>query len=170
MLLKIWPFKSKKRQQYGKNRGNAAIEFAIVAPVFFTLLLGIFELGAIMLVKSSLEIAILQVSRFGRTGAIVAGQTQQQTATSLAATYSLGLVDATKLKLTVTPYASFSAMPSPSQFPTNGTQNFGTGNQPVLYTLSYDWPFFTPFIGQLLSSNGTSMTLTASTVVENEPF
>jgi len=171
MLLKRWLFRPEKREKYiKKDRGAAAIEFALVSPAFFLLLMGIFEVGAVMLVKSSLETAILQVSRYGRTGDTVTGQTSQQTALSLATQYSFGLVDPSQLVLTVTPYANFAAIPPVAQAPNNGTQNFGGTSQPVLYTLSYNWKFFTPLVGKLLAPNGTSITLTASTVVENEPF
>lgn len=172
MALKWWGFKlNKKKNCLSSTRGSAAIEFAIIAPAFLLLFMAIFEIGAIMLVKSSLELSVLQVSRFGRTGSVVAGETSQQTATSLATQYSFGLVDPAKLILTVTPYASFSAIPPLAQAPSTGVQNFGTGNQAVLYTLSYNWNFFTPFlVGKLLSKNGTSINLQASAVVMNEPF
>ncbi|MBY0292905.1 MAG: pilus assembly protein [Alphaproteobacteria bacterium] len=161
--------KREKKLLFRASEGVTAIEFAIVAPVFFVVFLGIFEVGAIMLVQTSLETSILQISRFGRTGDTVAGQTPQQTALSLASNYSFGLVNPNQLVLTVTPYSSFSAMPSLAQAPTTGTQDFGGSKQAVLYTLSYNWQFFTPLVGTLLSPNG-SLKLTASAVVQNEPF
>ncbi|MBY0502079.1 MAG: pilus assembly protein [Alphaproteobacteria bacterium] len=151
------------------TRGATAVEFALLAPVFFIIFLGIFEIGAVMAVQTTLELAVLEVSRFGRTGSVVAGQTAQQTAGSLVSAYSLGLVDSSKVVLTVTPYSSFSAMPLRSQAPTNGSQNFGASNQPVLYTLSYKWNYFTPLVGKLLSSAG-STTLISTAVILNEPF
>ena len=171
MILKQWSLKRKEASKRLFNtKGSTAIEFAIVAPVFLLLLIGAFEVGAIMLVKTTLETAVYQVSRFGRTGSSVAGQTPQQVAVSLADEYSFGIVNASNLVLTVTPYASFSAMPTLNAAPNTGVQNFGTANQAVLYTLSYNWNFFTPLVGKYLSPNGTSITLTASAIVENEPF
>jgi len=163
--------RDKEKNLLSDNKGSAAIEFALVSPVFFLLFIGVFEVGAVMLVKTSLETAILEVSRFGRTGSIVAGQTQQQTAVALADQYSFGLVDPSKLVLTVTPYASFSAIPLLATAPNTGTQDFGVGKQPVLYTLSYNWIFFTPLVGKYLSPTGNNaILLTASAVIENEPF
>ena len=171
MKLKWWKTKVESKNSYlSNNKGTAAIEFAIVSPAFFLLFIGILEIGSIMLIKTTLEKAIFQVSRFGRTGGSVAGQTSQQVAVGLATQYTFGLVDPSKLVLTITPYANFSSMPSLGQAPTTGVQNFGAGNQPVLYTLSYDWNFFTPLVGKYLSQNGTSMKLTASAVIQNEPF
>ena len=163
--------KPNKEERYlSESKGTAAIEFALISPVFFLLFMGIFEIAAIMLVRTSLEGAILDVSRFGRTGSVVTGQTAQATATDIVDQYTFGLVNPANLVLTVTPYASFAAMPTVANAPTTGTQNFGAANQDVLYTLSYNWTFFTPLVGKFLSTNGTSITLTASAVVENEPF
>lgn len=169
--MRWWDVKLSKIKRYlFQSKGNTAIEFAIIAPAFFILFIGIFEVGSIMLVRTSLETAVFQASRFGRTGGSNAGETPTQTAISLVNTYSFGLVDPSKLVLTVTPYTSFAAMPLLGAAPTSGTQNFGTANQAVLYTLSYNWTFFTPLVGRLLSTNGTSIPLTASAVVQNEPF
>ncbi len=172
MLCKLWPFRSKKgKGNIESTRGTTAVEFALIAPVFFLILLGIFEFGMVVLIQTSLETSILQVSRFGRTGSVVAGQSAAQTAIALADQYSFGLVNPANLVLTVTPYASFAAIPPLATAPTTGAQNFGKSSQPVLYTLSYNWNFFTPLVGSVLSPNGTgSITLTASAIVQNEPF
>lgn len=150
------------------TQGTASLEFGIIAPVFFLLFIGIFEVGAILLVQKSLETAVLQVSRFGRTGDTVTGQTPQETAASLVDTYSFGLVDPSDLVLTVTPYASFSDVPSLGDAPDNGTQDFGTAEQIVLYTLSYRWSFFSLLVGTAMGVG--SLDLKASTIIVNEPF
>lgn len=167
MLFRNWPLNFIKKAS--DTKGTAAIEFALISPVFLVLLIGVLEVGILMLVQTSLEMAVLQVSRYGRTGSTVSGQTSSQVALSLASTYSFGFANPAQMKLTVVPYASFSAIPPLSQVPLTGTQNFGTASQPVLYILSYDWTFFTPLIGKLISSTG-SINLTASTVIQNEPF
>ncbi|MBS0272581.1 MAG: pilus assembly protein [Proteobacteria bacterium] len=167
MLLKWWPVKFIKRSC--DNRGGAAIEFGLISPVFFVAIIGIFEVGAMMLIQASLEMAVLQVSRYGRTGSSVAGQTSAEVAASLASTYSYGFVNPSLMQLTVVPYSSFSAIPPLSQVQVTGTQDFGLSKQPVLYVLSYDWNFLTPFVGQLLSSTG-SITLKAVAVIQNEPY
>lgn len=46
------------------NRGAAAIEFAIVGPLLFTLLLGIVEMGRMFYVRESLEYATEQAARY----------------------------------------------------------------------------------------------------------
>lgn len=159
----------RKRKFFNRHdKGDTAVEIALVAPAFFLLFMAIFEMGALMLVKSSLETAILQVSRFGRTGDSVTGQTPTQTAQALVQQYSFGLVNLGKLKLNVTPYPSFAAMPSLAQAPNNNTQDYGKASQPVMYTLTYDWTFFTPLIGNFFKNK--TYTIIASAVIQNEPF
>jgi len=114
MNLHCWLFKSKKKQRYlTQTQGTTAIEFAMVSPVFFLVFIGIFELGSIMYVQQTLDLALLQVSRFGRTGDTVSGQTVAAKASSLVNQYTFGLV--TNPTLTVTPYASFAAIPKDGQ-------------------------------------------------------
>ncbi len=160
--------KSETSKIIGKTNGSTSLEFAFVAPVFFLLFVGIFEVGAILLIQNSLETTVLQVSRFGRTGDVVAGETVEETASSLVQTYSFGLVDPSDLVLTVTPYASFSQIPALENAPDDGSQNFGTGDQVVLYTLSYRWNFFSVLIGRAMGV--ANIDLKASTIIVNEPF
>lgn len=46
------------------QRGAAAIEFAIIGPLLFTLLLGIVEMGRMFYVRESLEYATEQAARY----------------------------------------------------------------------------------------------------------
>ena len=46
------------------ERGGAAIEFAILAPVLFTLLLGILEMGRMFYVRQALEYATETAARY----------------------------------------------------------------------------------------------------------
>lgn len=167
--MKIRSFLKNKKKYLIDSQGVAAIEMAIISPVFLILLFGIFEIGMVMVIKESLQLAVAQTVRFGRTGDVVSGQTIEQTATELATTYSFGFVDPAKMRLTVTSYGSYAAIPAFNTLPDDGSKDFGTANEFVVYTLSYDWNFFTPLVGKLLSPSGF-ITLRASSVVMNEPF
>lgn len=150
------------------TQGTTSLEFGFVAPIFFLLFIGIFEIGTILLIQNSLETAVLQVSRFGRTGDTVAGETPQETAASLVEKYSFGLADPSKLVFTVTPYTSFADVPSLGNAPNDGSQDFGATSQVVLYTLSYRWNFFSFLVGTAMGVG--NLDLKASTIVVNEPF
>jgi Flp pilus assembly pilin Flp len=43
------------RRQCRETNGAAMIEFAIVAPVFLTILIGIFDVGIMMIIRTSIE-------------------------------------------------------------------------------------------------------------------
>jgi len=57
-----------RRLRADAEKGSAAIEFAIVAPIFFTLLLGIFEAGIMFFSQSMMQNAVSGVGRLVRTG------------------------------------------------------------------------------------------------------
>lgn len=48
----------------GDQHGGAAIEFAILGPVFFAILLGIVEMGRMFYVRQSLEYATEEAARY----------------------------------------------------------------------------------------------------------
>ncbi len=56
-----------------KRRGVAAVEFAIVAPVFFLLIIGIVEIGRAMMVQQ----VLINASRVGARRAITLSSTEQ---------------------------------------------------------------------------------------------
>jgi Flp pilus assembly protein TadG len=165
----------KKKNNLSHTQGSASIEFALISPAFLLLLIGIFEMGTFFYLQATLDLALLNASRFGRTGQAVTGQTPQQTVAGLVSLYTFNLVDPTKLTLTATPYPNFASVPTNSQVISqklnNGTQNFGTANQVVLYTLTYQWTFYTHLIGDLIAPNTQGkVTIITSTIVQNEPF
>ncbi|KJS36043.1 MAG: hypothetical protein VR70_14590 [Rhodospirillaceae bacterium BRH_c57] len=58
--------------------GIAAMEFAMVFPVLFLLLLGVVEMGFVMMIDASLERAVRDASRYGITGAAPDGATRTE--------------------------------------------------------------------------------------------
>jgi Flp pilus assembly protein TadG len=61
------------RKQQSHRRGVAAVEFAIVAPVFFLLIIGIVEIGRAMMVQQ----VLINASRVGARRAITLSSTEQ---------------------------------------------------------------------------------------------
>jgi Flp pilus assembly protein TadG len=60
--------KLRKRMRADADKGSAAIEFAMVAPVFFVLLLGIFEAAIMFFSQAALQNAMTDMGRLIRTG------------------------------------------------------------------------------------------------------
>jgi Flp pilus assembly protein TadG len=63
----------RRRRPLGRRRGVAAVEFAIVAPVFFLMVLGIIEIGRAMMVQQ----VLINASRVGARRAVMLSSDEQ---------------------------------------------------------------------------------------------
>jgi Flp pilus assembly protein TadG len=152
------------RQYLRSTKGSNLIEFAIIAPIFLTIIIGIFDFGAMMIVQTSLDAGARAASRFGLTGAS-GGSTRsaaiQNEILKTVAAYSGGIADPNKLVITVDAFPNLTALTT-----NNGTfGSYGTGGQVVQYTIAYKWNTF-------LGSFGfpSPITLSGIAVVQNENF
>jgi Flp pilus assembly protein TadG len=148
------------------RRGTTAVEMALIAPVFFMLIIGITETTMIETAQQLLENAAYNTSRLAKTGFVTNGQTQAQTVSQIMTQelQSFGtFIDMTHVTMTSTSYNSFNNIGS------GGTTGMGNPEQIVVYTISYPWKLFTPMIGSLIGTNG-AITLTSRIVVRNEPY
>lgn len=162
VLNRIWKIKTKKETR----RGATAVEMALIAPVFFMLLVGITEMTLIETAQQLLENAAYNTSRLAKTGFISTGQTQAQTVSQIMnkELQSFGtFIDTSQVALTSTAYNTFASIG------TGGTSGLGSAKQIVVYTISYPWKLFTPMIGSIIGTNG-AVTLTARIVVRDEPY
>ncbi len=174
--------------------GTAMIEFALVGPVLILLLLGTFELGAVMLTSTLMEGALRDASRYGVTGQELNEDARLARIREILGERTLGLVDLDTARIEVLVYPGFADIGQPEGFidananasydagetftDTNGNGTWdadsgvpgpGGSGDIVLYRLIYDWPLITPLISSILGSDGT-LALTASLVVRNEPW
>lgn len=169
-------------------RGAAAVEFALVAPVLFLLLIGIFDLGHMAYVWSVLHGAVQQVARNG---------TLEGTSTDDIDAYVRKIVQGVAPGATVetarSSYYDFSDIARPELWNdknSNGTcdnsetysdenrngrwdadigkDGNGGANDVVVYkvTVKYTPLFAMPLLGNV----GTIRTLTAKAVVKNQPY
>jgi len=65
--------------KFSGRRGTALIEFAVIAPIFFVLVLGIVEFGRLMMVQEIL----VNAARVGARQAILYGSTDSQIQTTI---------------------------------------------------------------------------------------
>ncbi|HVW02051.1 MAG TPA: TadE/TadG family type IV pilus assembly protein [Planctomycetaceae bacterium] len=116
---------SRNRARGGRS-GAAAVEFAFVAPVFFVIVMAVFEFGRAMMVQAILTSA---AQRGARTGAMSGAQTSDVTSSVSTFLVNSGINGATTVvspsppssalpgqTVTVTvsvPYTSVSWLPSP---------------------------------------------------------
>jgi len=170
-------------------KGSAAIEFAMVAPVFFVLLMGTIEAGVIFFAQSALQNALNDTARLVRTGQTscyttsggnCVAMTQAQFRTRLCSEVSLLLQDCsgTSLQFDVTAYPSgFSSASNSSPLDAGGNlpalTNFNVGNpcDVVLARAFYKWPVFTPGLGYFLANiAGNYHLLATAAAFRNEPY
>ena len=160
------------------QRGSAAVEFALVAPLFFALLFAIIETGMVFFASQSLETAVQDSARMILTG-------QAQTANLTKITFKKNVVCAhvnvlfdcaNGVYVDVQSYSSFSNV-SISDPLTNGTfvdntqYNPGGPGDIVVVRLFYQWPLFVTGLGYNIANvSGSKRLLSATAAFKNEPY
>jgi Flp pilus assembly pilin Flp len=173
--------------------GITSIEFALIAPTFLIIMLGIIELSLIMFTNVVMESATSVTARLGKTGYVATGTTRQDEIINNVKNMTAGLLDPSKITITTEVYSTFSNIGkpepciSPPTPPCAGTPgvNFvdingngawdsdmgqaglGDAGDVVVYVVSYPWKVTSPMISAIL---GQTVTITTRTVVRNEPY
>lgn len=102
-MNKICNIRVRRWQQQSWRRGAAAVEFALVAPIFFVLVFGMIEYGRMVMVQQILTNASREGARIG----VLDGTTTAQVTTAVT-TYLTG-ASVTGATVTVTPNPPSSA-------------------------------------------------------------
>jgi Flp pilus assembly pilin Flp len=168
------------RQFGGNRRGSAAVEFAIVAPLFFALLFAIIETALVFLAGPVLETMAQQSARM-----VMTGQAQAQAKPFSASDFHdyvckqiPALFDCNGIYVDVQNYpAGFPNAPPPSQI--DGSKHFinnmkycpGNAGDIVVVRLFYKWQLFVTGFGYNISNlSGGQRLLYATAAFRNEPF
>ena len=176
------------------RRGGAAVDFALVAPVFVLLIAGVLEFGVLMLGETLLQSAVTDASRFGLTGRTLAGQTREEVIADIVTEHGFGLIDAERLEFDTLVYPSFDSVGQPETFTDQngngawdagepyadingngqwdadmGAAGLGGPEDVVLYRVRYEWEMMTPLFRALFPPSGT-VPMEASLAIRNEPF
>ena len=125
---------NKWRKYFANESGVAAVEFAIVAPVFIMLVMGIIDFGRIYFIKSSMQYVVEQAARHAMVNQGI----------STTALNTFANTEATNVGLSG---AVFASTPDNS-----GVINFMT------ITGTYNFTFITPLVGTTLALNAKSAT------------
>jgi Flp pilus assembly protein TadG len=173
-------FRGLLRRFRRSRRGSAALEFALVAPVFFALLFAIIETALMFFASQVLETITQNSARL-----ILTGQAQQATSvanwTQFRDTYVCNqipaLFDCSKIYVDVESFSSFSTVTIANQIDASG--NFinnmqyspGGAGDIVVVRLFYQWPIFVTGLGYNIANlSGSKRLLVASAAFKNEPF
>src|SRR5579871_1804788 len=170
---------AKALRDFGGNRkGNAAVQFAMVAVPFFMMLFAIIETGLVFFAQQALETATQDTARLLLTGqAQSANYSQSQFKTALCNNLASFFDCTNGIYINVTNYANFGAV-APST-PIDGSGNFvnsfsyspgGSGVITLVQTY-YMWPLFVTGLGYNIANvNGHYRLLAATAAFRNEPY
>lgn len=159
------------------RRGSAAVEFALVAPVFFALLFAIIETALMFFAGQVLESVNQNSARMVFTGqAQSASYTQPQFATYVCSQVP-ALFTCGNIYIDVQSYNSFANVAISSQI--DGSGNFINNMQYnpggpcaiVVVRLFYQWPLFVTGLGYNIANlTGSKRLLAATAAFRNEPY
>jgi Flp pilus assembly protein TadG len=178
-----------RRLRADANKGSAAVEFAMVAPIFFLLLMGTIEAGIMFFAQSALQNAVNDTARLVRTGqtpcfttsaGVCQPMTSAQFQTQLCSEVSTLLQDCTTggLQFDVNAYpAGFggatnsSPLDASKNLPTLTAFNVGNPCDVVLVRAFYKWPVFTPMLNYFMANMaGNYHLLATAAAFRNEPY
>lgn len=164
-----------------ERRGSTAVEFAVIAIPFMTLLFGVIELALMLLVSSTVDTAVQFAARNVRTG-------EFQTTGSVSANDFKGLVcrnmnwleDDCMTRLTVESqtFNNYNDLAN-SQFAATETFNpadarcwsVGAPKDVVLMRVYYRWDLITPLLNDsLANSTDNKRLIVSSSAFRNEPY
>jgi len=159
--------------------GVTAVEFALIAPAFFFLILLIMETALIFIAEQLLENAVFEAARDVRIGQVQksgsdAGAFRDQLCSRL---FALIRCDSPNFYLDVRSYETFASaqLSSPvdadDEFTDAGKYEFGGPGDIVVVRAYYQWPTNPLYGGLTLGNLGNGKRLIGSfTAFRNEPF
>ncbi|GLR87297.1 pilus biosynthesis protein TadE [Bradyrhizobium iriomotense] len=178
-------------QRFRRNRrGSAAVEFALVAPIFFALLFAILETAIMFFAGQVLETVTQNSARSVLTGQAQSGSVSACAVSGVAAACTQTtfknyvctqipalFFDCSSLYVDVSSYSSFSAVTLPSHidsagnFDTNMGYSAGSAGDIVVVRLFYQWPLYVTGLGYNISNlAGSKRLLVATAAFKNEPY
>jgi Flp pilus assembly protein TadG len=172
-------FIAKAMRRFGRDRhGSAAVEFALIAPMFCALLFAIIETAFMFYASQVLETVTQDSARTIMTGQVQsAALTQAQFKANVCARI-VALFDCTNgIYVDVQSYSAFSSVNVAA--PIDATKTFvppnnyspGGPGDIVVVRLFYKWPILVTALGYDISNlSGSKRLLTATAAFQNEPF
>jgi Flp pilus assembly protein TadG len=172
------PPKTNILRRFRRNRrGTAAVEFALVAPIFFGVLFAIIELALVFFASQILETVTQDTSRLIMTGqAQNSSFTQAQFKNAVCAKLTIMFDCVNGVSIDVQSYTAFSSVNVADPIvagnfvPPNNYLPGGPGDI-VVVRLFYKWPLFVTGLGfNVANISGNKRLLTATAAFQNEPY
>jgi Flp pilus assembly protein TadG len=162
---------------FGRHRkGSAAVEFALVAPVFCALLFAILETGIIFFANQYLESLTQDGARMIMTGQAQNGNYTQAQFQSYICSQVVALFNCNNIYVNVQSFSSFETLTATCPIQ-NGTfvdtmqYNPGGPGSVVIVQLFYQWPQIVTGLGYNITNlNGNYRLLCTTAAFRNEPY
>jgi Flp pilus assembly protein TadG len=165
-------------RRFRRNRkGSAAVEFALVAPVFFALLFAIIETALVFFAGQVLETITQNSARMILTGQAQGSGFSQAQFQAYVCSQIPALFTCANVYVDVQNYPAFSNVTITP--PVDASNNFvnnmaycpGAAGDIVVVRVFYQWPLFVTGLGYNISNlAGSKRLLTATAAFRNEPF
>jgi len=160
------------------RRGSAAVEFALVAPLFFGLLFAIIEMALIFFASQVLETVTQDSARVIMTGQAQTSAYTQAQFKNLVCSKVVALFDcANGVSIDVQSYSAFGSVNIAD--PIDAGKNFvapnnylpGGPGDIVVVRVFYQWPLLVTGLGfNPANLSGSKRLLTATAAFQNEPY
>ena len=186
----MWRFLPARRFLKAR-RGASALEFALVGPAFFILLIGVFDLSILFFLMLTLENATLDAARFGSTGAVPEDATRDERIREIVHGATIGLLDDKNLVIRTRVYDTYEDVaaaewlldingngdhdPGETFDDVNGngiwdgdpgTPGSGGPDEIVVYRVSAQYRLMTPLMDDLIGA----IPIRSAAPIRNEPF
>lgn len=158
------------------NKGSSAVEFALVAPIFFLLVFAIIEGSVYALHKQTLRYIVFEAGRDMQTGEI---QKATDPATAFHTAYcghTPRFLDCDTIQFDVRSFDSLSSLSfDPMEFDDDGTainRRFEPGRQEqiTMTRAAIRYSFITPMLQEVFQPSGAPVIVVGYSIAKNEPF
>jgi Flp pilus assembly protein TadG len=165
-------------RRFRRSRGgSAAVEFALVAPVFFALLFAIIETAIMFFASQVLETITQNSARMILTGQAQNASYSQSDFKAYVCSQIPALFTCNSVYVDVQSYSAFTSVSISSQIDASknfiSTMNYNPGGPGyiVVVRVFYQWPLFVTGLGYNISNlNGSQRLLVATAAFRNEPY
>ncbi len=156
--------------------GSAAIEFAMIAPIFFFMVLGLIEFSLYVFQRNFVKHVLYETARNIATGEIQSADDPAAAFKEAYCGHAGSIISCERLLFDVRAYDNLEDVQfTPVEFDTNGApKNFkfepGKSEQISVMRVALPYRFVTPFMQDLFLGDSKHAIVVGYTVSKNEPF
>ena len=166
----------RKRSYRSDERGATALEFALLSPIFFFMLLFIIEYSTYFIKKNVAQHVLYEASRIVQTGEVQRSPNPETYLLNHICSQTFGLLDCIQLSFDLRSFDELDDINLPdAQYdeqgnPTNFVFEAGGPEQITAMRVSIPHHFLSPAMKKFFQPNGDPAILVGYSVAKNEPF